>query len=431
METTEIVVSLLGIATICMVFFKREYSLLMLALILPFEKLFIESGIPGINITTFIIIPLCLIYLVHIKNPFKGHSIKYDQRNPIILLMAITTLTAFTPIIMKLAPSYDLKFQIFELKRWLTYFLLFFIYSRGVNNRDFLGKLILFIALGYSLETFHVFKDLIIHGRSRLYGSLGNPNELGAYLSIFWVVVWAAIHMVKERPWLSYFLKGILIVGILCALRTLSRGAFLTLIATFLVFAFYRSKQLFIFSLLGVIILISCYSVVLPQFIVERVNETFTGYGGDIELNPDSAGSRIKFWKAGLRMFADNPILGVGFRQSQRWQVYYGEPYGITKHRPMHNMFLRILAEEGIVGFSIFAWMLWRGYRSGAMLAASKDPFYNKVGISLCVIVVGFCISMFFGDRFFQGALVGNFFIFCGIVRAGILQNETTAITKT
>ena len=304
---------------------------------------------------------------------------------------------------------------------------LFIYYKCTKDDRNLISKIVLFIALGYAFESLNSLKELLIRGRSRLTGSLGNPNELGAYLSIFWIVVWASLYLVKEKVWLKRFLQVVLIVGILCSLRTLSRGSYLTLLTTFLVFVFYRYKRAFILALTASVMIISFYSVLLPDFMVKRINETFEKsdsdlYSGEekIVLQRESAGSRVLFWKTGLLMFADNPLLGVGFTQFPSWLPVYGAQYGLKIERPSHNMYVKMLSEQGIIGFTIFILLLIRAYRAGSHLMTSQDIFLQRMGVSMCVIVAGFGVSMLFGDRFFQGALVGTFFILCGIVKAGI-----------
>lgn len=431
---TQVVVSLYGFIAFLMVLIKSKYTLLMLAMVLPFERLFIKTGIPGINILTLIVLPLIWVYLINVKNK-KPQYAKYSLDKIIILLMGVTTLTAFMPLIFKATPQYSVHDQIFELKRWFTYFLFFFIYFHGVNSRDLLLKVLLFIALGYSIESLHSFKDFVVHGRDRTYGSLANPNELGTYLSVFWVTLWAAHYNFKDKLWLSRFLKVAFVIGIYCALRTLSRGSYLTLLVTFATLAYYRSKKLFIILLAGTVITVFAYEVILPRFVVDRINQTFEvsdtafyGQNGNMRLQSESAESRLLFWKSGLKMLAENPILGVGFNQFPTWLPHYGKEYGLGNNRNAHNMYVKMFAEQGIIGFTIFVWFLLYAYRSGTLLMLSNDPALKCLGITFCVIINGISASMMFGDRLLQGAIVGNVFILGGLVKAGLLklQNQSS-----
>ncbi len=64
-----------------------------------------------------------------------------------------------------------------------------------------------------------------------------------------------------------------------------------------------------------------------------------------------SAMQRITIWKVGLTIFANNPILGGGFRATYSQPVV--DRYAPGKQaRAVHNSHLEILIENGIIGFS-------------------------------------------------------------------------------
>ena len=432
---TQILVSLFGIATFFMGLIGNEKALFMLALLIPFERLFVQFNLPGINILTLILLPLCFSYLLKGDRTYIVPQVKWKLSTPILLLMFSTILAAFHPLVTQSTYSYSITAKIIELKRWFTYFILFFIYFQGSSNMKVVEKVMLFIAVGYCFESLHVFKDLLVQGRPRLYGSLGNPNELGAYLASFWVVVWAAIRLMGDRRWISILLKGALVLGIIGTIRTLSRGSYLALFATGLVFIFFKSKRVFMIALLSLALLVVFYQTLLPQFIVYRIQETFEKndeiYGnGKFVLQKDSAGARILFWKAGLLMFRDNPILGVGFHQFRSWLPHYGASFGLTKPRPPHNMYVKMIAEQGIIGFSIFLWLFWRAFLAGLLLKKSIDFTHQTLGTTYCVTIAGLSVSMLFGDRFFFGALVGTFFILSGIVWSSIQKIDNLNHTQ-
>jgi O-antigen ligase len=67
---------------------------------------------------------------------------------------------------------------------------------------------------------------------------------------------------------------------------------------------------------------------------------------------------RLRIWKAGLRMFIDHPILGVGAGQ---FQTAYGTTYAGKQHVAWmnpHNLFLQVACELGLVGLIIFIYFL-------------------------------------------------------------------------
>lgn len=79
--------------------------------------------------------------------------------------------------------------------------------------------------------------------------------------------------------------------------------------------------------------------------------------GNTREITKTSAGARMMFWTGGLRIFRDNPLIGVGID---------GYPVAMKKLYPEsdnaftnpHSFYIYVAASYGILGLSLFAW-LW------------------------------------------------------------------------
>jgi O-antigen ligase len=98
-----------------------------------------------------------------------------------------------------------------------------------------------------------------------------------------------------------------------------------------------------------------------------------TGYLESVifgKLGTEEVGSRIKriaFMIAGLRMFADHPLLGVGISQFGYFYNSY-QPLGLqgiaeTVKLIPNNIYVELLSELGIIGFALFAAFLLAVYR--------------------------------------------------------------------
>jgi O-antigen ligase len=84
---------------------------------------------------------------------------------------------------------------------------------------------------------------------------------------------------------------------------------------------------------------------------------------------------RVYFWKVSLEIWLQNPIFGVGissYKDAYR-QVFesglvppFHSPTGNVYHRlshHAHNLFLQLMACNGIVGLGIFGWVFWNAAR--------------------------------------------------------------------
>lgn len=81
----------------------------------------------------------------------------------------------------------------------------------------------------------------------------------------------------------------------------------------------------------------------IPQSTYQRLGSTATITEGDLS-------QRLSIWREGTALFADNPIGGIGsgaFRTA-----------AIETQRAPHNLVISLLAELGIIGFSLFAAIL-------------------------------------------------------------------------
>ena len=115
----------------------------------------------------------------------------------------------------------------------------------------------------------------------------------------------------------------------------------------------------------------------------------------------DKGAGRLVIWKVALPMIADNPILGVGYRNFPSEFKYYFMstplPYEesiifIDKNRVgAHNAILENLSELGLIGFIFFYSFQYSLFRR---LKAIKLNYYTL----LFVILVAINVNSLFGD---------------------------------
>ena len=66
---------------------------------------------------------------------------------------------------------------------------------------------------------------------------------------------------------------------------------------------------------------------------------------------------RVYMWQAGLRMFRDHPLTGVGLQDLRVLYDRYRDPAATESAGHMHNVFVQIAASMGAVGLAAFAWL--------------------------------------------------------------------------
>lgn len=187
----------------------------------------------------------------------------------------------------------------------------------------------------------------------RGYGGLDNNGAglmiaMGVPLCLF---IWEGM----ERPWRWLFL-GLVPVLLHAVLMSYSRGAMLALaLVTPLVLLRSRHRTL---MTAGLVVM----ALLLPVLAGEEIRTRFTSIQ---EFESDgSAGSRLVSWHAGWEIARENPILGVGVRNSSLITEQYGVLEG--NNRAIHSQYLQLAADSGLVGLALYLAALaavWRSLR--------------------------------------------------------------------
>lgn len=176
----------------------------------------------------------------------------------------------------------------------------------------------------------------------RSYGTFPHPNVLGGYLAIFlpWLL---AEHFFGKSPFVRrLFNIAAFSFGLLALLFSFGRVAWV--VATFglggvlLLYLLRRARPRFVAFLITGILIAEIYFLI-------------TGIGKSLSWL-----LRYELLQISLRMFIENPLFGVGLNNFVVRMGEYGYlPVTYQFLQPVHNIFLLLLSELGIVGFLIFS----------------------------------------------------------------------------
>jgi putative inorganic carbon (hco3(-)) transporter len=196
-------------------------------------------------------------------------------------------------------------------------------------------------------------------------GTLWHPNHLAMYLELVLPVIGAVLlapgATAHGQPGISWRwrLAAVLAltVGLATVVFTLSRGTWLSLCvaAAVLVWWGVRNRTLPRLStavgLAGLLIILVLLNALTGSVIVERLT------GPDL----GSAQSRVPLMRGAVTIIADHPLLGSGLNNYENAiQIYdsSGEFTGFGLLPVVHNLFLLIAAEVGLLGLGAFLWLV-------------------------------------------------------------------------
>jgi O-antigen ligase len=224
-----------------------------------------------------------------------------------------------------------------------------------------------------------------------------NPNTFASYLLT--AAIFAFFFMVIDRrAWFRALMFGTLFALGLGVVLSLSRGVSLVslLIVPLLLFALRRHISPWkAFLLFGAVVL--CLLPLIPPQYYARIRMLVVDPELDVPLL-----MRHSFNKVALRLFAENPLLGLGpggFSASftSKEFRYIADTFGQWKM--VHNLYLAVACHTGLVGLTLFGSVIWRAFsdlRFVASFNGNRDTVFTTRGAPVLeVVLAAFLINAF------------------------------------
>jgi len=172
-----------------------------------------------------------------------------------------------------------------------------------------------------------------------------DPNDLGLIIALS-IPMSAYIAGGERSNWRAFLYRMHVPVAMWCILLTASRGALLAALAalSFVPFTFARvrrgRKAVLIAAVAGALA-IGLY--LAPKVVLDRLSTTHS------EIANGTLNERRVIWQAGLQVWTEHPLIGVG---AGNFQIAVMPLFGLPQ--AAHNLFVAVLAELGIIGVLLF-----------------------------------------------------------------------------
>ena len=200
--------------------------------------------------------------------------------------------------------------------------------------------------------------------------------------------------------WFTGLLIAIAVFGSLSLIVTESRRVIMALAIGWVFFlAVSRTR---VGALIFIVLLIVVALVYAPKQSLSRFQKTAvalellqTGEELNEEETFDLFTGRDKLWQLGLDKFYESPVFGIGLGISK-------EAVGLEYGKPLrlHNIYLEMLVETGVIGFFAFL-ILLLGFFSLSIklirLHSKKNDFYYYLAATMLAITVIFFVTNYFG----------------------------------
>jgi len=284
-------------------------------------------------------------------------------------------------------------------------------------------------------------------GHFRVFGTTLEPSWLAHCLNMLYLPLWLGSSATNTSVFRTRILRLsieniLLVIGILILILTYSRIGLLSFGLVFIWLILKKSKsitqiitsrfssklhrtnrslQLILAVLLIVILILSLVGIVIGLSsndnryakILQINNEDLIDTNNFMVLaNRAAIAERVVYWDLGISVFKHHPIIGVGLGNLGMFTLkdisYYAwklpelrRVMFVDSYLPnSKNLWIRLLAETGLVGFMIFIiWLINLGHSSTHLLDQSS-PLIQTVGMVgqftlIALILEGFSIDTF------------------------------------
>jgi O-antigen ligase len=270
-----------------------------------------------------------------------------------------TGMTVYTCIVLiSLITAFDPGYGLGRLDLYLSWVLVFYVLSTGVNTQT----RVVLLLIGYFLWNFkmsqHGFRSWASVGFGfRNWGVTGAPGwfansgEFGIQMCLFMpLALFFALgvrkHVSRWKFALLLFLPFTAVAG---AIASSSRGALLGMAVVGL-WIVARSR----YRIRGAIAL-TAVGLAAYAFVPDQQRERISSSGDD-----GTSINRLRYWERGLEFANDHPFLGIGYAN---WMPYYTHTWGRRlgpreRVQLPHNFFVEALAELGYTGLLALFFLL-------------------------------------------------------------------------
>jgi probable O-glycosylation ligase (exosortase A-associated) len=301
----------------------------------------------------------------------------------VLVFGAWVTLTYFT------ARNRDVAYPYFI--EYLKLFVMFWVGARTIRTVRQVWVLYLLTAcalgyIAYEVNYIYFFQGGYTYIYKLGYGGLDN-NGAGLMLAMgvpLCYFAWEGI-----RRWFRWAFLALIPVLIHAVLMSYSRGAMVSLLAAVPLYLL-RSRRKIQLALILVGL-----GALIPELAGKEIRARFFTLE-QTEID-DSANSRRAAWGAAWKITMENPVFGVGIRNSNLLSHAYGAD---IEGRTIHSQYLQTAADSGLVALALYLTALgafWLSTRRARLLATIRtDPEGRQAYAAACGVegaMVVFCVG--------------------------------------
>jgi len=222
----------------------------------------------------------------------------------------------------------------------------------------------------------------------RAYGSLSHPNILAGFLVVCLLVCIILLIYEKTKNVAKWYYYALIILSVGLFL-TFSRAGWLTLFGCLIIYGWSKKvrqikQNSFLVASVWIVLIFIFLSIVNSSLFLSRIT-------GQQRLERLSNQQRLNQYREATGMINNNWLTGIGIR-NYTFQLYnQNQNLSAWDYQPIHNVFVLVWAETGIIGLIIFILLIAKG------LLRSNEFWIVFLAMLILGLFDHYAWSLFFG----------------------------------
>jgi O-antigen ligase len=336
------------------------------------------------------------------------------QRNPIRIVWNWPIAGYTAAVCISLVAARDLQLALYEAFLMLEMLFLYLYLAANIKSRGEIRGIIRLILVGGILESAYMlglaavghevgivralgFKSVIYHPTGpgevlRFGGTVGSPNSAAAYLAMV-ITMGLMARFLGDSPRARRLILPLLVLATIALALTLSRGGWIEAVvsASILTGAAWVRTGLTLERVVAfaMALLIASALFYVPNPVSKRLTGSDNG----------SAYSRVPLMHLADHMIAEHPMLGVGANNfAAVMRNYEGPEFRHAWLYTVHNQFLLVWSETGLIGVLAYVWIFVSLIRRGWRLWKGRDGLFAPLGLGVVAVACGLLSHMLVED---------------------------------
>lgn len=362
-----------------------------------------------------------LIYLLFTVSPPLRSKLWQARRQPMVLMIMVWAGVLIIAALYSVAPAAETLDNLSSWRKLLLLPLAAAVFDNDAWKRRLVWSLVLTAALGAILSYFSWFTGMNLY-KYPLGIAIHNHATQGMMfaVSLFAIALLARYCRPETKGWYYFLPLAAMVICSNLIFITPGRSGYLVLLVLTSIGAFFmvpgRIRYLLGMGIpLGMALLLF-FSPVASQRIMQGVNE-IRNYEQSAELT--SMGVRMVMWKNTVKLVKEHPWFGYGtggFSEAYRREVagqvgWRGQPVD-----DCHNQFLRIVAEQGLLGLAVFMLFV------GSFFRQRVSGVFRIMGLG---VLLAWCATSMFSAHFSTFTEGRFLYLWCGgLLAANNREND-------